>query len=145
MICLTFWFLYFFLLELISVLASWPKKVKHDHLSTQFYLHWWSFIRLTRTLMFKWVHWKFFCMSLRYLPCSICLPFGYIIPYYFLLVLFQRHGEKLSYSWPSILHMLRCYCNSFLMGFVLYLLPVVPYIHFLLGLLPTHLKKIPSP
>ena len=32
----------------------------------------------------------------------------------FLPVLFQRHGEKLSYSWPSILHMLRCHCYSFI-------------------------------
>ena len=28
----------------------------------------------------------------------------------FLPVLFQRHGKKLSHSWPSILHMLRYGC-----------------------------------
>jgi hypothetical protein len=29
-------------------------------------------------------------------------------------IVFQRHGEKLSYSWPSILNMLRCHHYSFI-------------------------------
>jgi len=50
---------------------------------------------------------------LEVLISCICFSLG-VSDNVLLPVFFQRHGEKLSYCWPSILHMLRCHCYSFM-------------------------------
>jgi hypothetical protein len=66
---------------------------------------------------------------LEVLISCICFSLGVSNNVLLLLpIFFQRHGEKLSYSWPSILHMLRCHCYSFMNYMFLYNMFTVSYI-----------------